>query len=85
MNLHHLLRAVVALGRRRRVRPGLPPIWRIRKIGSHWTVLRISPIRHEIYFPVAKVATYEDALKWVCVRTGVCSGDLPDYKDGPSF
>ncbi len=51
------------------------PCWRIRKVGDHWTVLRIQPVRYTYYFPVAHAATFEDALLWICWRTGACNID----------
>ncbi len=56
----------------------MAPIWRIRRVGEHWTVLRLSPIRHEIYFPVKNLDSFEDALSWLCQRTGECE-QQPDF------
>ena len=54
----------------------LPPTWRVRKDGESWTVLRIQPVRHFIYFPVKDgFATAEEAWHWICVRTGLCEPD----------
>lgn len=45
------------------------PLYRIRRVGDKWVVLRLHPGRSVLYFPVKQLDSWDDAIRWYLIRT----------------